>query len=413
MNQINKKQDINQKEIIFVLQYFYPEVASTAQLMSELAEDMVKKGLKVTAFTGQPTYVRSKTLPVKENVNGMRIERVSCTRFEKNSFLGRMLNWTSYTVLVFFKLLFSRKKTPLFIVSQPPFLFVVGYILNIIRKQKYVCLIYDLYPELPQGLGYIKQGSLLAKIWKRCNKGFFNRAEYVIVPSENMKKLIEQNIGRSEDKVRVIYNWSDGDLIKPLNKKDNWFSQKHGLVDKLTILYAGNIGLFHQLESLIDAADKLRGKKVKFVFIGEGGKKNKLIDMANEKKLENVLFLPYQDKKILPYSLTCGDVSVVSLEKGLDCVAAPCKLYTSLSAGQIILGLVDEESDVAKIVNEYKCGFCVAQDDVVGIENIINNLCNKDSLREQYQINARKCFEENFQKQTAMKSYFDVFSQVL
>ena len=114
---MSKDCENNQKKIIFVSQYFYPEVASTAQLISDLAEDMAAKGMNVKAISGQPSYVKSDKLPKKEIHNGVEIHRVSSTCFEKNSKLGRVINWFSYTFLVFFKLLFTKDRAPLFIVS--------------------------------------------------------------------------------------------------------------------------------------------------------------------------------------------------------------------------------------------------------------------------------------------------------
>lgn len=413
---LGKWQDIFKKkrEVRFLSQYFHPEVASTAQLMTELASDMVEKGLSVKVFSGQPTYVRSERLARKESFNGIEIERLPCTRFEKNSFLGRLLNWSSYTFLVFFRLLFSRNRSPLFIVSTPPFLFVVGYLLNLIKSQKYICLVYDLYPEIAEKLGYIKQGTLIAKLWDRCNKKFFKKASFIVVPSENMKNLIEQKMGFGTNKVKVISNWADGEFIRPIDKSDNWFSRKYDLGDKLVVLYAGNMGLFHQLETIIKAAERLKeNKDIKFIFIGEGGKKKKLMDMVQDKQLQNILFLPYQDRDVLPFSLACSDISVVSLEKNLDCVAAPCKLYTSLAAGQAILGLVDENSEVAGVVNKYQCGFCVAQDDVNGVVEILNNLSHDPQLIRKNKLNARRCFEQNFTKEQSLKKYYQLFSQII
>ncbi|MBA7676758.1 hypothetical protein ES703_85003 [subsurface metagenome] len=322
-------------DLTFVVQYFYPEFFATAQLMTELAKDLVERGIKINVITGQPSYIGRKKAPRKEVYKGIDIKRVSSTRFNKNKSLGRIINWTSFTFLAFFHLLFSKKRSKLFIVSNPPFLFVVGWLLNIIRKQNYICLIHDLYPEIAVKLGILKKGSIISKIWEKANKSFFKKSQYIVVPSENMKFLIEEKIGKS-NKVQLIYNWADGQFIKPMKKEENWFCKKHDLVNKLVILYSGNIGLFHSLEILIEAADELRDeKKIKFVFIGEGGKKKKLMRMVDLKKLDNILFLSYQDREVLPYSLTCADLSVVSLEKCLDCVAAPCKLYTSLSAASI------------------------------------------------------------------------------
>lgn len=400
------------KEIRFVLQYFYPEVASTAQLMTQLAEELVKKGVSVKVLSGQPSYVSRKKIASREVYNGIEIERMPCTRFEKNSFLGKMMNWISYTILVFFKLLFSRDHSLLFIVSTPPFLFVVGYLLKIVRRQKYVCLIYDLYPDIAEKLGYIKDGSLISRLWDSANKAFFRKANLVIVPCENMRELVEGKI--SKNGVVVIHNWADGEFIKPINKKDNWFAKRYGLADKLVVLYAGNIGLFHQLETLVEAAEKLKESDyLRFVFIGEGGKKKKLMEMVERKGLKNIMFLPYQNKDALPYSLTCSDISVVSLEKGLDCVAAPCKLYTSLAGGQVIFGLVDKTSEVAKVIEEGNCGFYFDQDDVKGVVQMLNRLKQDDKLKQLLQGNARRCFENNFKKEKMIEKYYQALKKVI
>ncbi len=397
-------------ELTFVLQYFYPEFASTAQLITELAEDLVARGLKINVITGRPSYVVSQKSPMEEIYKGIEIKRLASTQFNKNKSLGRILNWSSFTFLAFFYLLFSKKRSKLFIVSQPPFLFVVGWLLNIIRKQKYICLIYDLYPDIAVKLGIFKKGGVISKIWGKANLSFFKKSQYIVVPGENMKFLIEEKIGKS-NKVQVIHNWADGEFIKPIKREENWFCKKYDIVNKLVILYSGNIGLFHSLEILVEAADKLRDeKKIKFVFIGEGGKKKKLMIMAEQKELGNVLFLPYQDKKVLPYSLTCADLSVVSLEKGLDCVAAPCKLYTSLAAGTAILGITDSTSEVAQIIKQYNCGFNVEHNDVSKIVDILNKLIEKRDKLNSLKENSRRCFEQVFQKDKMIKKYYKLFS---
>ena len=398
------------QDLTFVVQHFYPEFAATAQLMTELAECLVARGIKIKVITGQPSFIAGKREPRKENYKGIEIRRLSSTQFNKNKFLGRILNWTSFTILSFLHLVFSVNRSKLFIVSQPPFLFGVGWMLNIIRKQNYICLIYDLYPDIAVKLGILKKEGVISKIWEKVNKTFLKKSRYIIVPIEKMKIIIEEKIGKS-NKVQVIHNWADGEFIRPIDKEENWFCNKYDIVDKLVVLYSGNIGLFHSFEILVEAADKLRyEKKVKFVFIGEGGKKKELMTMVERKKLNNVIFLPYQEREVLPYSLTCADLSVVSLEKGLGSVAAPCKLYTSLAAGAAILGITDSTSDVAQIIKRYNCGFNVEHNDVIKIVDILKKLMeNKDTL-ESMKKNSRRCFEQSFQKDSIIEKYYKLFS---
>lgn len=400
----------NKPKITFVLQYFHPEFASTAQLMTELAEELVKRGINVIVVTGQPSYLTRNRAPRREVYKGIQIERLPSTQFDKNKFLGRSLNWGSFTVMAFLRLLFSRGNSRLLIVSQPPFLFVVGWLLNIFRKQKYICLVYDLYPEIAIGLGVLKEKGIISKVWDGANKIFFNRAQYIIVPGENMRALIESKI-KQNDKVRVISNWADGEFIKPVKKEENWFCKSYDLVVKLVVLYSGNIGLFHNLEILIEAADRLKDEKeIKFIFIGEGGKRKKLMRLVAEKRTDNVVFLPYQDRDRLPYSLTCGDISVVSLEKGLDCVASPCKLYTSLASGLAIMGITDSGSEVAQIIRKYNCGFNVEYDNVSGLVDALRGLSKNKNALIDMKKNSRRCFEENFQKSKMVEKYYELFT---
>jgi glycosyltransferase involved in cell wall biosynthesis len=261
-------------------------------------------------------------------------------------------------------------------------------------------------------LGYLSEKGLIAKIWERVNRAIYSRADFIAVLGEYMEKEVRKKL-KDPGKIRVIHNWADKDFIKPIKKEENWFCEKYGLEKRLVVLYSGNIGLFHDLETVILAANRVKDKRdIVFVFIGEGGKKAKLMKMVEDLKLNNVLFLSYQPKENLPLSLTSGDISVVSLEKGIEGLAVPSKLYTSLAAGQAILGLVGEKSEIADVIKKYNCGFRVDQGDVEGLIKILERLYNDQKLLNEMKSNARKCFEENFDKAMAIDKYFEIVREV-
>jgi glycosyltransferase involved in cell wall biosynthesis len=399
------------KKITILSQYFHPEVASTGQLMTELAVGLRKKGCEVRVITGQPSYLKDEgKLPNKEYYHDIEIKRVWNTRFDKNKNVGRALNQGSFFISAFTSILFSRQTHPLLIVSVPPFSGVLGAFMKIIKKQKYAFLVYDIYPDIAVELGYLKKDGIIARVWEMVNRVVYDKADLIITPGEKMKEKISKYTSDSS-KVEVIHNWADKEFIKPLKKEENWFRKQHGL-DHFVVLYSGNIGLGHDLETIIYAAKELEKEDIKFIIIGEGGKKGKLIQLAKELRLSNILFLPFQPKEVLPYSLSAGDVSIVSQEKGLEGLAVPCKLYTSLAAGQAIIAMVGEYSDVAEIIEKYECGIRVDQRFIDGFVEAVRTFRLDKRLLNRMQKNARKCFEQNFDRNQAEIEYYNIVTRL-
>jgi len=396
--------------ITILTQYFYPEIAATGQLLTELAVGLKNRGCEVRIITGQPSYTGGGKLPKREVYEGVEIRRVWNTSLDKNKKTGRLLNYVTFVISATLATLFS-KKTPLLIVSNPPFLPIIGAIMKTFRGQKYAFLVHDVYPDIAVKLGYLKDDSLISRIWKTMNRWVYGCADVVVVLGEHMEKKVRNYIDLPE-KLRVIHNWADGDVIKPLRNSKNDFCKDLGLEDKLVVLYSGNIGLFHDLEAVIKAAKKLENEDIAFLFIGEGGKKETLKRMAEKLKLNNVLFLPYQSIEKLPYSLTCGDISIVSLEDGVEGLAVPSKLYAYLAAGSAIIGLVGRGSEVSDIIEEHRCGFRVEQRDVEGLVKAVTVLKDDRKLLDEMKANARRCFEENFEKEMAMNKYYRVIASL-
>ena len=397
------------KKVTFLTQFFYPEPAATAQLLTELAVELVQRGWEVTVYTAQPTYHERKRLPRKERFHGVQIIRLFSTRFPKQKLWGRLANGLTFLLAALVRVLFTQRRDPLLIVSAPPFLGCVGWLAWLVRRRRYVFLVHDVYPDVAVRLGYMKEGGVVARIWDMLNRKVYGHAGAVIVLGERMKRTVETRIKNRATPVVVIHNWADGSFVVPRGKEDNWFARKHGLIDKTVVLYSGNLGLFHDLETIIEAADRLRDvDDVVFLFIGGGGKKEKLVRMVREKGLRNVMFLPYQPREHLPFSLTAGDIGVVTLERGVEGLCVPSKLYYYLAAGQAILALVGKESEVADIVESWGCGVRVDQGDVDSVVSVLTHWVKDRSLLIQTKANSRKCFEACFTKEQAVTRYEEV-----
>jgi glycosyltransferase involved in cell wall biosynthesis len=403
------------KGLMILSQYFYPDLTSTAQLLTELAEDLKGYGYNIKVYTGKPSYLKNTTKTKKKEIyKEISIYRVAATRFNKNNILGRLSNFFSYFFSVFFKLLFQKDRYPLLIVSNPPFLSIIGLLFKKTRKQKYIYLIHDIYPDIAVALGYLKEKNIIVKVWDKINYQVLINAEKVIVLGEYMAEKIKKKYQLFDDhKIKIIHNWADESFIIPIKKEENWFVKKYNLENKFIILYSGNIGLFQDLNTIIKAAEKLKiYEDIFFLFIGDGGGLNKLKKIVEEKKLHNVKFLPYQPKKNLPYSLTSADISIVTLEKGVEGLAVPCKTYGILACGRSMIGLVGKDCEVAEIIKGAKCGYRVEQGDVNGLVEKIKYIYENSEILKIMGENSRKYFEKHFTRSQMTRKYYNILEKI-
>jgi glycosyltransferase involved in cell wall biosynthesis len=394
--------------------YFYPDYASTGHLLTELAVGLSGMGCKVTVYTAHPTYRSRERAKKSEVYEGVQVYRLPSTQLDKNSKVGRILNSVSFFISVLVTLLLHRTSGPLLIVSVPPFLPFLGYILKKLKGQEYVSLFYDVYPDIAVRLGYLKPGGLMQRVWDFMNRLQIEQASRVIALSEPMKEIV---LGKAspdgqadEQKFRIIHNWVDEAYIKPRAKSENWFVAQQGLQDKFIVLYSGNIGLSYDLETVIVAAERLRDKNMEFLFIGEGGKKKKLQALVAQRQLENVRFLPYQPRDVLPFSLTCSDVCLVALERGVEGLSMPSKLYTILASGRPVIALVEENSAVAGIIKEADCGARVAQNDVDALVRVLESYYGNLEVARKQGENGRAYCLEHFTLSRACKEYYDLLA---
>lgn len=400
--------------VTILSQFFYPETASTAQLLTELAIDLNHHGIEVLAYTAQPSYHRRVKLPRRQVYRGVRIYRLFSTQLSKERLLGRLLNAITFCLSVLARLLFSRQRPGdlLLVTTTPPFLGWVAWLVHIFRRRRYILLIHDIYPDVAVKLGYIKDRGLPARMWRWMNQRTFRRASGIVVLGAHMHRKVQKACSRVPP-VHVIHNWADGSLIRPQRKEVNPFARAHGLEGKFVVLYSGNLGQAHDLEVLVDAADRLQDvQELVMLFVGEGAKKAELVSAVTERGLKNVSFLPPVPYEELPHSLSAGDVGVVALERGVDGLCEPCKLYGYLAAGLAILALVGRESEVAEIVTRHRCGYRLDQGDVDGVVRTLRHLVAHREELEEMKRSARKCLEQFYDRRIAVGKYLDVIRRL-
>lgn len=406
-------------KIRFLTQHFYPDTLSTGNLLTELAIGLTQKGYEIEVFTSQPHYDRSVVVPEFEIYRGIKIHRLVNLRLDKSKKLGRTINYLGYFLKTLIKVLFSdgSDKYVYLIVSNPPFLPLVGVLNSVFRKGKFVHLLYDIHPEQAVAMNYLSKDSLLVRLWHRVNNIIYRNSAYIIVLCRQMKEYIETRLqatgldAESYKKIKIIHNWADGDYIKPFDESSNRFIKENNLENKFLINYSGTLGVNQKFESLFAAADKLRDDNCVFIFIGDGVKKKSMQEQAQLMNLKNMEFFPYQEKCILPEALSASHLSVVHLEREIEGLAMPSKLYTILASGRPILALCRSGTDLAEIVKEAECGFVCQHSEVDKIVEAIRYLKSNPSEVERMGKNARLYFEKHFTFEKALESYINLFKE--
>ncbi len=396
--------------LLIITQFFPPDYAATGQLIQELANNLGENNIQVNVFTGQPGYAfQQGQAPNKEvgknlTVRRSRTVKIGSTRIRAKALSG--IIFTLRATLTLFKN--GRKNNVALLTTAPPFLSIAGYVANLFLGLEYICLIYDLYPDAVVELGVTSEDSFITKLWNKINALVWQRSKKLVVLSETMKRRITDRHPQVADKISVIHNWADEEWIKPIQKQENWFAREHGIDRKFTVLYSGNMGRCHDVDTILGTIELLQNEPVQFVFIGAGTKHEICRQTVKELKLNNCTFLPYQDKTNLPYSLTACDLALVSIAPGLEGVVAPSKLYGIMAAGKAIAAICEPHSYLRQIIDDAECGASFDNENSQALADFIVDLATNPESSVDMGKAGRKYMVENFTPKIIAKQYCNV-----
>ena len=358
----------------------------------------------------------------------MKVLRIRVPEFSKTNKKSRIKNILTYffgAMIATFKV---GKQDYVFSISQPP---ILGGLLGVwgkwMKHAKYIYNIQDFNPEQVLAVGYTKS-KLITDVMMWFDKFSCKRSDLVITVGRDLVETVEKRFkGKKVPKTVMINNWIDENEIYPLdenNEKVMDFKKKYGLDGKFVIMYSGNIGLYYDLEKLIKVLKQFRkgytltgvyeegpktadGREVVFAFVGAGSVLDKLKVYSEKHHFENIVFIPYQDKKDLVYSLNAGDVHWCVNAKGIKGVSCPSKAYGIMAAGKPIIGVLEAGTEVMGLIEECNCGICCEPGDYVEVADIIRwYIENADGTEiRQKGLNGRKYLEKKLTRNVSVQRY--------
>lgn len=395
--------------LLIMTQFFPPDFAATGQLIEELVRELDCLETDVSVFTGQPGYAfAADKAPAVEKTNNIWIKRSRMSSFFPTSLLGKAINGFLFAMrCVLYLARYASRHEVLMVTTAPPFLPVIGYLANLFFGIPYVCLLYDLYPDIAVELDVIKPNHPLVALWRYINRKVWLRAARIIVLSPSMKQHVIQRCPAADGKISVIHSWSNAEKIVPIPKEENWFAKEHSLIDHFVVLYSGNMGRCHDTDTLFEAALKLKDKPILFVCIGGGAKRSALKEAAEAANLNNFRFLPYQEKSVLPYSLTAGDLSLVSIASGMDDLIAPSKLYPAMAAGRPIAAICPRNSYLRPLLDLAQGGQAFDNGDADSLAQYIQYLSQNRSKADQIGEAGRRYMQAHFTAELIAYQYLE------
>jgi colanic acid biosynthesis glycosyl transferase WcaI len=394
--------------IIFLNRFFYPDHSATSQILSDLAFHLTAAGQNVHVITSQQIYDDpAARLPSSEIIRDLHIHRVSTTKFGRSNLAGRSLDYLSFYWSTWRCVVSLAERGDILVAkTDPPLLSVLAAYAAKRRSTHLVNWLQDLYPEIAVELGvpFVKGPVGRAIVFLR-NRSL-RLADANVVLSKSMAARVHK-CGVAEDHIHIIPNWTNDEEIVPLTHAENPLRRQWELKDKFVVGYSGNLGRAHEYETLLGAADQLRDDlRIVFVFIGGGRRFDDLAHHVKERGLDRTFrFFPYQDREQLKYSLSVPDVHWISLKHSLEGLIFPSKFYGIAAAGRPVIAVTAQDSELARLVRQYECGFVIEPGDAARLVSTILLLAKDAPTRNQMGIRARAMLNANFTRQQAFTSW--------
>ena len=338
-------------KVLLLNQVFYPDLVSTAQHAGDLARELAAQGHEVTVLASRRAYDDPKVrFSRKEDWDGVRIVRVSCSGFGKGARWRRALDFGTYIAACSLRLLLFSPFDVVVTMTTPPLLSALAAAFMRLRGGRLVVWVMDLNPDEAVAAGWLRENSLTARVLERLLEASLNRADTIIVLDDFMKERVVRK-GIDERKVSVLPPWCHDDVVHYDAEGAKAFREEHGLSAKFVVMYSGNHSPCHPLDTLLEAAVRLSDRpEICFCFVGGGSRFAQVQRFAEDRKLKNVVCLPYQPLERLGTSLSSADLHVVVMGDPFVGIVHPCKVYNILKVGIPFLYIGPLQSHVTDLL---------------------------------------------------------------
>jgi colanic acid biosynthesis glycosyl transferase WcaI len=392
-------------------QFFVPDQAPTGQLLADVAREIAARGHSVTVVCaraayepgdqrGSVTQAHLRALWCRLQPAGpaldpahvpayhggqpyVRVLHAPCLPFARRP-AARLLSYVSFYAGAFWQSLRASRCDVVVTMTTPPLLSLLGTLLKKLRGARHYIWEMDMYPDVAVALGVLSLDSMLTRILGSIARYSRRNADGVIVLGPCMRhRVVAQGV--ADGKVHTVDNWADGAFIR---------SRPFPPAEPLVVLYSGNLGLAHDIDTIGAAMDQLRSdNRFRFVFAGGGARRRALEESCHA---ANVVWMPYQDRESLPAHLSSCHVGLVTQTRASLGALVPGKIYALMAAGRPLLYIGPREATAARIIERFGCGWQIEPGDSTGLVELLRLLAASPQLAMEAGARARRAFIENY-----------------
>ena len=365
--------------VFLITQYFHPEIGAAASRWGDYVNLLIKKGHKVTVLCQMPNYphgiifegYKNQWVKKEKLSNNLAIIRCGVWANNRRSTIKILGNYFSFVVVGFINSL-KINNYDLIIISSPPlFVGLIGIFIKKIKNCTILLDLRDIWPESVLALGGLKSSWLLT-MGRWLEKKLYRIVDGYIFPVPGFINYFKESF--PEELKKPMFNLMNG-VDKQFLENSIYIKED----DFFTVLYSGNMGIAQGLEVLIDCAEKLIDYPIKFRFIGNGVKKQELIELAKIKNLKNVSFHNSMNRTEIIQQIKRSSVCIVPLiDKKLFSVAIPSKIFEIMACSKpIILGV---KGEAEKIIKKSDSGIIVDPENLNQYKKAILSYYNNKDL---------------------------------
>lgn len=398
--------------ILLINQYFWPDRAATAQLLTDLAADLAAAGWEVTALAGRGHYVRGREggLPARERLGAVAIRRTWATDFGRLSRwgrLGRLADYASFFLSAAWAVLTGPRQDVAVCLSTPPFVALLGRLARW-RGARFVYKVEDLYPDLAVALGALARDGLFTRALSMLSAVLLRSADATVALDHAMATVLER---RGARRVTVIPNWADGLALHPDAEAGARFRAEHGLAERFVVLYSGNLGLAHRFDAVAAAARELAAAepRICWLIVGHGPRLAELVRMVDT--LEQVIFLEYQPRELLNALYNAADLHLVTLEDEVAGLLVPSKYAAALAAGKPVLVVGGEGTDLHREIRELALGWCCPHS-AAAVTAAVREAAGDPAATAERGRAARRRFDERYSRALTSQAWGDMLARL-
>ena len=391
----------NARSILFINQFFWPDSSATSQQLTDLAAGMAQSGWQVTVLCAQGGYAdAASSVPPRD----VRIVHVPARPLARGK-LQRVLSYLSFYSNAFFRGLTLPRQDVVVSLTTPPLISLLGTLISLLRGSRHFIYEQDLYPDVAVSLNHFKPDGVFDRVvgfladWAR------RRATGVIALGDCMRDRLVMR-GVPADRIAVAENWASSQAIEPLPRP--------GDPGQLVLLYSGNLGLAHDLETLSGAMLALSNDaRFRFLFVGAGGRRAELEDFASTNGLRSVEFRPYVSRDRLSEGLALGDIGLVT-QRAVCCGSVvPSKVYGILAAARPVLFIGPSAATPALVIARHDCGWQVDPGDTAGLTRLLQHLADNPRLVHEAGLRARQALLQHYDLPQSVSRIEALFSDSL